>query len=82
MVTKFIKDFKTELLKMNWKGGEIFAYKETVENLDMEDECFDSTGKKFCFLMLTFTLGRYYFSGFDFFATAPLTAKCKEFGFL
>ena len=27
---------------MNWKGGEIFAYKETCgSNLDMEDECFD-----------------------------------------
>ena len=44
----FYKGFQNGALeKMNWRGGEIFAYKETGgSNLDMEDECFDPTGKQ------------------------------------
>ena len=79
----FYKGFQNGALeKMNWKGGEIFAYKETGgSNLDMEDECFDPTGKQL-------SLDADIYSKYDiilvvstFSATAPLTAKCKEFGF-
>ena len=44
----FYKGFQNGALDaMNWKGGEIFAYKETGgSNLDMEDVCFDPTGKE------------------------------------
>jgi hypothetical protein len=67
---------------MNWTGGEIFAYKESGgSNLDMEDICFDPAGNEL-------SLDRDIYSNYDiiltvstFSATAPLTAKCKEFGF-
>lgn len=67
---------------MGWTGGEIFAYKETGgSNLDMEDECFDPQGRQL-------SLDRDIYPNYDiiltvstFSATAPLTAKCKEFGF-
>jgi hypothetical protein len=79
----FYKGFKAGALEeMNWTGGEIYAYKETGgSNLDMEDECFDPDGNQL-------SLDRDIYSKYDiiltvstFSATAPLTAKCKEFGF-
>ncbi len=79
----FYKGFKEGVLEeMGWKGGEIFAYKETGgSNLDMEDICYDPRGK-----MLS--LDSDIYPNYDiilvvstFSATAPLTAKCKEFGF-
>jgi len=68
--------------KMNWTGGEIYAYKETGgSNLDMEDACYDAEGH-------LLSLDQDIYSKYDiiitvstFSATAPLTAKCKEFGF-
>ena len=79
----FYKGFQAGALEvMNWKGGELFAYKETGgSNLDMEDICFDPKGHKL-------SLDHDIYSKYDiilvvstFSATAPLTAKCKEFGF-
>ncbi|MEO0508930.1 MAG: hypothetical protein AAF065_03600 [Verrucomicrobiota bacterium] len=79
----FYKGFKAGVLEdMNWTGGEIFAYKETGgSNLDMEDECYDPDGR-------LLSLDKDIYSTYDiiptvstFSATAPLTAKCKEFGF-
>ena len=79
----FYKGFKSGALEaMNWNGGEIFAYKETGgSNLDMEDVCFDPAGKQL-------SLDTDIYARYDiilvvstFSATAPLTAKCKEFGF-
>ena len=79
----FYKGFKSGVLEeMNWKGGEIFAYKETGgSNLDMEDVCFNPTGEQL-------SLDKHIYTQYDiilvvstFSATAPLTAKCKEFGF-
>ena len=79
----FYKGFKDGALKvMNWTGGEIFAYQETGgSNLDMEDLCCDPSGKEL-------SLDRDIYPNYDiiltvstFSATAPLTAKCKEFGF-
>ncbi|MGF1484401.1 MAG: hypothetical protein ACFBZ8_08550 [Opitutales bacterium] len=79
----FYKDFKNaSLQELNYTGGEIFAYKETGgSNLDMEDDAYDPTGKHH-------SLDRDIYPNYDiiltvstFSATAPLTAKCKEFGF-
>lgn len=79
----FYKGFKTGALEeMNWRGGEIFAYKETGgSNLDMDDECYDPDGT-------LLSLDKDIYTNYDiilvvstFSATAPLTAKCKEFGF-
>jgi hypothetical protein len=79
----FYKGFKSGgLEEMNWTGGEIFAYQETGgSNLDMEDECYDPEGN-------LLSLDKDIYSKYDiiltvstFSATAPLTAKCKEFGF-
>lgn len=79
----FYKGFKAGGLEaMNWAGGEIYAYKETGgSNLDMEDECYDVEGTQL-------SLDKDIYPKYDiiltvstFSATAPLTAKCKEFGF-
>jgi len=79
----FYKGFKSGALEeMNWTGGEIYAYKETGgSNLDMEDECFDPEGNQL-------SLDKDIYPNYDiiltvstFSATAPLTAKCKAFGF-
>ena len=79
----FYKGFQSGALDvMNWKGGELYAYKETGgSNLDMEDICFDPEGREL-------SLDQDIYSNYDivlvvstFSATAPLTAKCKEFGF-
>ena len=79
----FFKGFKSGVLEeMNWTGGEIYAYKETGgSNLDMEDDCYDPAGNHL-------SLDKDIYSKYDiiltvstFSATAPLTAKCKEFGF-
>jgi hypothetical protein len=79
----FYKGFKEGVLDaMGWSGGEIYAYKETGgSNLDLEDECFDPDGKQL-------SLDRDIYPNYDiiltvstFSATAPLTAKCKEYGF-
>ena len=79
----FYKGFKNGALEeMNWTGGELFAYAETGgSNLDMADECYDPEGNKL-------SLDQDIYPNYDviltvstFSATAPLTAKCKEFGF-
>ena len=63
-------------------GGEMFAYRCTHgSNLDLADEVWDTEGKQL-------SLDQDIYSKYDivlcistFSATAPLTAKCKEFGF-
>ncbi|HAQ57985.1 MAG TPA: hypothetical protein DCR32_03060 [Opitutae bacterium] len=79
----FYQGFKAGGLKaMNWTGGELYAYNETGgSNLDIEDTCYDVEGN-------LLSLDRDIYTKYDiiltvstFSATAPLTAKCKEFGF-
>ncbi len=63
-------------------GGDIYAYHCTNgSNLDLRDECYDKEGN-------LLSLDKDIYSKFDIVlcistwsATAPLTAKCKEFGF-
>jgi aminopeptidase len=64
------------------RGGEMFAYRCTLgSNLDLADEAWDAAGRQL-------SLDRDIYPNYDiilcistFSATAPLTAKCKEFGF-
>ena len=68
--------------ELGLSGGEMFAYRVTGgSNLDLSDECWDMSGRQL-------SLERDVYSSYDivlcistFSATAPLTAKCKEFGF-
>lgn len=84
---KAYKNFYLELKngvmeELGMTGGEMYAYYCTHgSNLDMKDEVFDSTGKQL-------SLDKDIYSKYDIIlcitdwsATAPLTAKCKEFGF-
>lgn len=79
----FYEGFKNGgLEEMNYTGGDLFAYKETGgSNLDMDDECYDTKGNQL-------SLDKDIYPNYDiilvvstYSATAPLTAKCKEFGF-
>lgn len=75
-----LKDGGMDALGMN--GGEIFAFPMTYgSNLDLRDECYDEAGKEL-------SLDRDIYPNYDiilcistYSATAPLTAKCKEYGF-
>ena len=75
-----LKDGVLEELGMT--GGEMYAYKYTYgSNLDMSDEVWDTDGNEL-------SLDRDIYSKYDIVlcistwsATAPLTAKCKEFNF-
>lgn len=70
------------LEEMNYTGGDLYAYYETGgSNLDMRDECVDMQGNQL-------SLDKDIYPNYDlvlvvstFSATAPLTAKAKEFGF-
>ena len=63
-------------------GGEMFAYRVTHgSNLDLRDEVWDTQGRQL-------SLDRDIYPNYDiilcvstYSATAPLTAKCKQFGF-
>ena len=79
----FYKGFKEGALEaINWTGGEIYAYRETGgSNLEMDDECYDRHGN-------LLSLDKNIYPNYDiiltvstYSATAPLTSKCKEFGF-
>lgn len=68
--------------KLGMRGGEMFAYRSTMgSNLDLADEVWDVQGQEL-------SLDRDIYPNYDLIlcistisATAPLTAKCKEFGF-
>ncbi len=70
------------LEKLGMTGGEMFAYRCTHgSNLDLDDEAWDIHGKQLSF-------DRDIYPEYDlilcistYSATAPLTAKCKTFGF-
>jgi len=67
---------------LGMSGGEMFAYKSTHgSNLDLEDDVWDTAGNHL-------SLDRDIYPNYDlilcisiFSATAPLTAKAKQFGF-
>lgn len=67
---------------LGMSGGELFAYKMTYgSNLDLADDVWDTAGNHL-------SLDRDIYPNYDiilcvstYSATAPLTAKCKEYGF-
>ncbi len=75
-----LRDGAMEALGLH--GGEMFAYRSTMgSNLDLRDACFGREGN-------ALSLDRDIYAVYDIIlcistwsATAPLTAKCKEFGF-
>lgn len=75
-----LKDGGMDSLGMS--GGELFAFPMTYgSNLDLKDEAYDGEGNEL-------SLDRDIYPNYDiilcvstYSATAPLTAKCKEFGF-
>lgn len=68
--------------ELGMSGGEMFAYRCTKgSNLDLSDEAWDTDGEQL-------SLDRDIYPNYDIIlcistwsATAPLTSKCKEFGF-
>ncbi len=82
-IKHFYEPFKNGVMEeLGMTGGEMFAYYCTNgSNLDMKDDVFDSDGNHL-------SLDKDIYSEYDIVlcitdwsATAPLTAKCKEFGF-
>lgn len=79
----FYETFRDGVMEeLGMHGGEMFAYYCTHgSNLDLRDECFNVAGEEL-------SLDRDIYSNYDIIlcistwsATAPLTAKCKEYGF-
>lgn len=79
----FYDGFKNGGLEaMNYRGGEIFAYRETGgSNLDMDDECYDPQGRKLSLEKDIYPEYGLILVVSTFSATAPLTAQAKKFGF-
>ena len=80
---EFFCKLKDGVMKeLGMSGGEMFAYHATNgSNLDMKDECFGVDGS---ILSLDENIYPEYdiiLCISDWSATAPLTAKCKDFGF-
>ncbi len=79
----FYQELRNGVLQsLGMSGGEMFAFRCTHgSNLDLEDDVWDTAGKQL-------SLDRDIYPHYDlilcistFSATAPLTAKCKDFGF-
>jgi hypothetical protein len=67
---------------LGFTGGEIFAYRETGgSNVDLEDECFDPTGRQLSLERDIYPNHGIILAVTTFSATAPLTAKAKQYGF-
>ncbi len=75
-----LHDSVMEELRMT--GGDMFAYHMTHgSNLDMRDECWDVEGNERSLDADVYPNYDIILCIGDWSATAPLTAKCKEFGF-
>ncbi|MGJ8677960.1 MAG: hypothetical protein ACSHX0_10620 [Akkermansiaceae bacterium] len=68
--------------QLGMNGGEMFAYYCTNgSNLDMKDPCWDVDGNELSLDKDIYTNYDIILCITDWSATAPLTEKCKEFGF-
>ncbi|MBK1854767.1 hypothetical protein JO972_07340 [Verrucomicrobiaceae bacterium 5K15] len=68
--------------ELGMDGGEMFAYYCTNgSNLDMKDPCWDAEGNELSLDNDIYTNYDIILCITDWSATAPLTAKCKEYGF-
>lgn len=79
----FYQGFKDGgLEEMNYTDGDLYAYHETGgSNLDMQDECYDIEGNQLSLDKDIYPNYGIILVVSTFSATAPLTAKAKEFGF-
>lgn len=79
----FYQGFKDGgLEEMNYTDGDLYAYHETGgSNLDMQDECYDTEGNQLSLDKDIYPNYGIILVVSTFSATAPLTAKAKEFGF-
>jgi aminopeptidase len=70
------------LAELGMTGGEMIAYRMTHgSNLDLEDECWDAGGRRKSLDRDVYACHDVILCLSTFSATAPLTAKCKEYGF-
>ncbi|MCF6314611.1 MAG: hypothetical protein L3J39_19340 [Verrucomicrobiales bacterium] len=70
------------LAELGMTGGEMFAFKATGgSNLDLADACWDDQGRELSLDQDIYPKYDIILCISDFSATAPLTAKCKDFGF-
>lgn len=70
------------LAELGMAGGELFAYQATFgSNLDLADECWDTAGNRLSFDRDIYPKYDLVLCISTWSATAPLTAKAKEFGF-
>jgi hypothetical protein len=68
--------------ELGMRGGEMFAYQVTGgSNLDLADELWDNAGKQLSFDRDIYPNYNIILCISTFSATAPLTAKAKQFGF-
>ena len=68
--------------QLHMTGGEMFAYRCTNgSNLDMKDDVYDSDGNQLSLDKDIYPIYDIILCITEWSATAPLTAKCKEFGF-
>lgn len=79
----FYKGFQSGLLEtLGYTGGEFYAYKETGgSNLDMDDPCFAPDGRQLSLERDIYPNYGIILTVSTYSATAPLTAKCKQYGF-
>ncbi|MBK1792701.1 hypothetical protein [Persicirhabdus sediminis] len=79
----FYQAFKDGVMdQLGMTGGEMFAYNSTNgSNLDLKDECWDTQGNQLSLDSDIYPNYDIILCISDWSATAPLTAKCKEFGF-
>jgi aminopeptidase len=70
------------LEKLGMTGGDLFAYRCTGgSNLDLQDEVWDTAGNQLSLDADIYPNYNLILCISTFSATAPLTAKCKEYGF-
>lgn len=70
------------MAKLGMSGGEMFAYRCTNgSNLDLDDEVWDTEGKQLSLEKDIYSIYDLILCISTYSATAPLTAKAKEFGF-
>ena len=80
---KFFLGLKEGVMsELGMTGGDMFAFTATGgSNLDMDDRCFDIEGRGLSLDADIYSKYDIILCISDWSATAPLTSKCKEFGF-
>jgi len=79
----FYQNLKNGVMEeLGMSGGDMYAYRCTNgSNLDMQDPCWDVNGNELSLERDIYTSYDIILCITDWSATAPLTEKCKQFGF-